>query len=103
MTLVAVIAGALLAVSSAIALVRIVRGPSVLDRAVASEVIVSIVVCAIGLEAATTRHAAVLPILVSLSLVGFIGSVSVARFVARDRDDPPPQDPGRPPGGRGQR
>jgi multicomponent Na+:H+ antiporter subunit F len=41
----------------------------------------------LGLEAAVTKHSATLPILISLSLVGFVGSVSVARYVARDRDD----------------
>ncbi|MGH8823898.1 MAG: monovalent cation/H+ antiporter complex subunit F, partial [Jiangellaceae bacterium] len=35
-----------------------------------------------GLEAAVNRHATTLPILVVLSLVGFVGSVSVARFAA---------------------
>ena len=90
MTLVAVVAGILLTVSAALALVRIVRGPSVLDRAVGVEVLVSTMVCGLGVEAATTRHTATLPLLISLSLVGFIGSVSVARFVARDRDEEPP-------------
>lgn len=71
-----------------LATVRIIRGPSVLDRAVASEVLVATLVCALGLEAATARHTTTLPILVSLSLIGFIASVAVARFVARDPEGP---------------
>ncbi len=94
MTAVAVVAGAVLSISAALALIRIVRGPSVLDRAVGVEVLVSTIVCALGVEAATTRHTATLPLLISLSLVGFIGSVSVARFVARDRDEEPHTDQG---------
>lgn len=65
---------------------RIVRGPSVLDRAIASEVLVTILVCALGAEAALTRHATTLPILVSISLLGFISSLAVVRFVPRDVD-----------------
>lgn len=65
---------------------RIVRGPSVLDRAIASEVLVTILVCALGAEAALTRHTTTLPILVSISLLGFIASVAVVRFVPRDVD-----------------
>jgi len=82
------IIGALLAVSAALTLVRITRGPSVLDRVVATDVLVSIVVCALGAYAALTEAWTTLPLLISLSLVGFLGSVAVARFVARDTDVP---------------
>jgi multicomponent Na+:H+ antiporter subunit F len=43
------------------------------------------VVCAIATEAAYTRDATSLPILVGLSILGFIGSVSVGRFAPRSR------------------
>lgn len=78
--------GVLLFVSALLTLIRITRGPSVLDRAVASDVLVTIAICAIGVQAALTRLSTTLPLLVSLSLVGFLGSVAVARFVARDKD-----------------
>lgn len=83
------VVGALLALSALITLVRMTIGPSVLDRVVASDVIVSIVVCALGAHAALTSGSTTLPLLISLSLVGFMGSVAVARFVARDRDPEP--------------
>lgn len=54
----------------------------------ATDVLVSIVVCALGAYAALTDAWTTLPLLISLSLVGFMGSVAVARFVARDRDIP---------------
>lgn len=87
--------GGLLAISALLSLIRITRGPSVLDRVVASDVLVSIVVCALAAYAALTDAWTTLPLLISLSLVGFMGSVAVARFVARDRDTPfvqPPPD-----------
>lgn len=67
---------------------RIITGPSVLDRVVATDVMVSIVICALGLQIVLADGSSTLPILISLSLVGFMGSVAVARFVARDRDYP---------------
>lgn len=83
--------GGLLAVSALLALIRITIGPSVLDRVVGSDVLVSIVVCSLGAQAALTDGSSTLPLLISLSLVGFLGSVAVARFVARDRDPEAPR------------
>lgn len=84
------IIGGLLAVSALLTLIRLTIGPSVLDRTVASDTIVSIVICALGAYAALTEGWTTLPLLISLSLVGFLGSVAVARFVARDRDTADP-------------
>lgn len=75
-----------LGLAGLLTLVRIVRGPSVLDRAIASEVMITVLVCALGAEAALARHTTTLPILVSLSLLGFVGSVAVVRFVPTDMD-----------------
>lgn len=83
--------GGLLALSALLALIRITIGPSVLDRVVGSDVLVSIVVCSLGAQAALTDGSSTLPLLISLSLVGFMGSVAVARFVARDRDPEVPR------------
>lgn len=80
--------GGLLMISAALTLLRITIGPSVLDRVVATDVLVSIVICVLGAYAALTDASTTLPLLISLSLVGFMGSVAVARFVARDRDTP---------------
>lgn len=80
--------GGLLFVAALLTLIRITLGPSVLDWVVASDVMVSIVVCALGAYAALTDAWTTLPLLISLALVGFLGSVAVARFVARDRDSP---------------
>ncbi len=85
MIVVGIAVSALLFVSAALALVRIVRGPTTLDRIVAVDVLLAIVICAIAAEAAYTRDATSLTILVVLSILGFIGSVSVARFSPRSR------------------
>lgn len=80
--------GGLLAASALLTMVRLIIGPSVLDRVVATDVLVSIVVCSLGAHVALHPGSTSLPLLISLSLVGFMGSVAVARFVARDRDYP---------------
>lgn len=85
--------GTVLLASAALTLVRVVRGPSVLDRVVATEVLVSTLVCALGAHVALRPGSTTLPLLISLSLVGFVASVAVARFVARDRDYPLPEQP----------
>jgi multicomponent Na+:H+ antiporter subunit F len=85
MIIVAVTVTALLAAATVLVLARLVRGPSTLDRIVAVDVLLAIVVCAIAAEAAFTRDATSLPILVGLSILGFIGSVSVGRFAPRSR------------------
>lgn len=84
MTIVGLVCLGLLAVTGALCVVRVVRGPTTLDRTVAADVFVAATVGAVAIEAAVERHADTLPILVTLALVGFLGSVSVARFAARD-------------------
>jgi multicomponent Na+:H+ antiporter subunit F len=83
MTAVAVAVTVLLAAGTALTMVRILRGPSVLDRIVATDVLLAIVVVAVACVAAFTRDATALPILAVLSILGFTGSVSVARFAGR--------------------
>ncbi|MEU5551161.1 monovalent cation/H+ antiporter complex subunit F [Micromonospora sp. NPDC047793] len=83
MTVVAVTVTVLLAVAGGLTLTRIIRGPSILDRAVATDVLLAIIVAGIAAEAAYSRDATALPVLVVLAVLGFVGSVSVARFAAR--------------------
>ena len=85
MIVVGIAVSLLLSVAVTLVLVRLVRGPTTLDRIVAVDVLLAVVVGAIAAEAAWTRDATSLPILVVLSILGFIGSVSVARFSPRSR------------------
>lgn len=84
MIAVGIVCLALMALTGALCLVRIIRGPATLDRTIAADVFVSAMAGAIGIEAAIGRHTTTLPILVALAFVGFLGSVSIARFAARD-------------------
>lgn len=89
MSYVAWVCAAMLATAAALTLIRVVIGPSMLNRVVAMDLLVAIAVAGIGVEAALNRHDTMLPILVVLSLVAFTGSVSVARFVVSEREEQP--------------
>jgi multicomponent Na+:H+ antiporter subunit F len=93
MTAVAAVITVLLAAGTALTMVRVIRGPSTLDRIVATDVLLAIVVVAIACVAAITRDATALPILAVLSILGFTGSVSVARFATRKAAGHPSPDP----------
>jgi multicomponent Na+:H+ antiporter subunit F len=74
-------------VAALLTLWRIVIGPSILDRAVASDVLLTLVMCLLGAEMAINHHTRTLPVLLIIAAVGVFGSISIARFVARrDRD-----------------
>ncbi|WP_040167833.1 monovalent cation/H+ antiporter complex subunit F [Microbacterium gorillae] len=70
-------------VAALLTLVRIVRGPSILDRAVASDVLLTEVICVLGAEMAINHHTRTLPVLLIVAAIGVFGSIAVARFVAR--------------------
>jgi multicomponent Na+:H+ antiporter subunit F len=71
------------AVAALLTLWRIVVGPSILDRAVASDVLLTEVMCVLGAEMAINHHTRSLPVLLIIAAVGVFGSISIARFVAR--------------------
>lgn len=71
------------AIAALLTLWRIVVGPSILDRAVASDVLLTLVMCVLGAEMAINHHTRTLPVLLIIAAVGVFGSISIARFVAR--------------------
>ena len=90
MTVVAVLVTTLLAAGAVLALIRVVRGPFILDRMVATDVLLAVIVMAIAAEAAFSRDATGLPVLAVLSVLGFTGAVGVARFAVRRRTEENP-------------
>lgn len=74
---------AVFTVAALITMWRIVVGPSILDRAVASDVLLTLVMCVLGAEMAINGHTRTLPVLLIIAAVGVFGSISIARFVAR--------------------
>jgi multicomponent Na+:H+ antiporter subunit F len=84
---IALAALAMLGVAAVIVLVRIARGPSNLDRIVATDILLVVVIAGVALESVRQRTATYLPLLVVLGLVAFVGGVAITRFLSRDRDD----------------
>jgi multicomponent Na+:H+ antiporter subunit F len=86
-TIVVALCVGMLTVAALCALIRVAKGPTMLDRVVALDVVVATVVIALCVEAAANRHASTLPVIVVLALVGFVGSVSVARYAAKETEE----------------
>lgn len=75
------LAMALLAVSMALALIRLVRGPHMGDRVVAGDTIALFLinlVAVLGMRAGTRLYA---DVAAAVAILGFIGTVALARFV----------------------
>ncbi|WP_026543336.1 monovalent cation/H+ antiporter complex subunit F [Paenarthrobacter nicotinovorans] len=81
-----VVTAVILSLAAAGAIVRIAIGPSLLDRVLASDVLLAILGAALAIDMALNRHLNNLMLLVALAVIGFIGSVTVARFVAERRE-----------------
>ena len=80
-------AAAMIAVAAGMALWRLTQGPSILDRIVSADVLLSIVLMTICLTMVVTGNTSALPILLVLSMVAFTGGVSVARMLAPGAPD----------------
>ncbi len=81
----------MLGVGALLALARLARGPSLLDRVVATDILLVIISAGLAVYAALRRDPTVVPVLVVVSLLAFVGSVSVARYIGgmlvESRDD----------------
>lgn len=84
MSIVIVICAVFLSLSALAVLVRVEKGPSMLDRMVGLDLFTSILLGAAALVSAAQRRTDLLAILVVLAIVGFISSTTVARFAANE-------------------
>ena len=71
----------LLGTGALLALVRLGLGPSLLDRVVATDTLLVIIAAGLAVHAGLERDPTVVPVLVVVSLLAFVGSVSVARYI----------------------
>ncbi len=81
MTFVQVALYAMIGGGALLALVRLARGPSLLDRVVATDTLLVIIAAGLAVHAALTQDPTVVPVLVVVALLAFVGTVSVARYV----------------------
>lgn len=70
-----------LGVAGVLALVRMERGPGMLDRVVGLDVVTAAVLGSVGLVSVWADRTDLIPVLVVLSVVGFVGAVTISRFI----------------------
>ncbi len=80
-TAVAAIAG--LGATAVMALVRIVRGPTILDRMVASDVLLTTLLMAVGADMVVRGHTENIPLMTAIAATAVLATITVARFVRR--------------------
>lgn len=86
MTVVIAVCVLMLAVAGVCLVIRMTKGPTVLDRALALDVLLAVCICGIALDAAWHQRTFTLPVLLVLTMLGFTGSVSIARFTRGSED-----------------
>ena len=83
LSFVAIAAGIMFGIGALAAVVRIIRGPSILDRALATDVLLAIAICGLGAEMAINQHTDTLVVMLILAMFAIVGSISIARFMAK--------------------
>lgn len=78
---VAAIAG--LTVTAIFAIVRIVRGPTILDRMIASDVLLTTLLMAVGADMVLRGHTENIPLMTAVAATAVLATIVVARYVRR--------------------
>ena len=86
-------AGLMFTAAALLAVFRIVRGPSILDRVIASDVLLTTLLLVIGAEMVVTGHTRTIPIMVVLAATAVFGTIAVARYVSK-QDKPAGEETG---------
>lgn len=86
MNVVVVLVTGMLVAGGSMATLRLVLGPSLLDRLVATDALLAMVACGLCVLAAYQEDSTVIPVLVVVSLLGFMGSVAVTRLLVRENE-----------------
>lgn len=72
-----------LAVALVLTVIRLVRGPSLMDRVVALELVASLFAGIVALYAIGTDDPALIDVAIALALVAFLGAIAFARYAER--------------------
>ena len=74
---------AMLSIGALLTTVRLVLGPSLADRVVATDLLLTLLTCGAGVQAFRTGHGTFLGAMVVVAILGFLGTSMVARFIER--------------------
>lgn len=83
MTAIVVIGYLLISAGAILTLARLVLGPSLADRIVATDLLLVLLTCATGVYAYDTGDGIYLIVMVIVGVLGFLGTVTVARFIEK--------------------
>jgi multicomponent Na+:H+ antiporter subunit F len=84
--IVMIVCGVVLVLAAIGTIVRLAKGPSLLDRVIASDVLLAIVGAGLVVDMVYRDSYENVTMLIVISLVGFLGSVTVARFANNKRE-----------------
>lgn len=73
----------MVSVGALLTVVRMVKGPSLADRVVATDLLLVLLTCATGIYAVDTGNGSYLIVMVVVGVLGFLGTVVVARFIEK--------------------
>ncbi|MQW77496.1 cation:proton antiporter [Nocardioides sp. dk4132] len=86
MSIVLLLTASTLGVAALLTVIRLTIGPTILDRSVALDVLMAVTICGIAVYSIHRHTTYALPVLLVLSMVGFVGSVSIARYASGTDD-----------------
>lgn len=72
-----------LAIALVLTVVRLIRGPSLMDRVVALELVASLFAGIVAVYAIGTDDPALIDVAIALALVAFMGAIAFARYAER--------------------
>ncbi len=83
MITVSIICFVLLSLGAIATTARLVIGPSLADRLIAADLLLTMFVMGIAVQAARTGDGLYLPVMIVVALVGFLGTSIVARLIEK--------------------
>lgn len=83
MTVVAFVCLAMLCASALLALLYALRNRALVERSIAVDTIVAFIVCGLMVTAAWAGESLAVDLALLIGLLGFMGTVTVARFIER--------------------
>jgi multicomponent Na+:H+ antiporter subunit F len=83
MDLIYVGVGLLFTAAALLTVYRIVRGPSILDRMIASDVLLTTLMLMVGAEMVYNGHTRTIPLMVVLASTAVFATIAVARYVSK--------------------
>jgi len=73
----------MLSIGALLTTVRLVVGPSLADRVVATDLLLTLLTCGLGVVAVRTGEGTYIIVMVVIAVIGFLSTAMVARFIER--------------------